>query len=63
MSADEIANQYDLTLSQVYAALTYYFDHMGVAKFVCMSFFDPHPCPLSPSGRGEHTFRHSQIHL
>ena len=26
-SADAIAAEYDLTLSQVYAALTYYFDH------------------------------------
>lgn len=28
MSVDEIANQYDLTLAQIYAALTYYFDHI-----------------------------------
>ena len=27
MSADEIATEYDLTLSDVYAALAYYFDH------------------------------------
>lgn len=27
MSADEIATEYALTLSDVYAALTYYFDH------------------------------------
>src|SRR4051794_9899069 len=27
MSADEIAAEYDLTLGDVYAALTYYFDH------------------------------------
>ncbi len=27
MSADEIANEYDLTLSDIYAALTYYHDH------------------------------------
>ena len=26
-SADEIATEYDLTLSDVYAALVYYFDH------------------------------------
>lgn len=26
-SADEIATEYDLTLADVYAALTYYFDH------------------------------------
>ena len=26
-SADEIANEYDITLADVYAALTYYFDH------------------------------------
>lgn len=26
-SADEIAAEYDLTLAEVYAALTYYFDH------------------------------------
>lgn len=26
-SADEIATEYDLTLGDVYAALTYYFDH------------------------------------
>ncbi len=26
-SADEIATEYDLTLTDVYAALTYYFDH------------------------------------
>jgi uncharacterized protein (DUF433 family) len=26
-SADEIAAEYDLTLADVYAALTYYFDH------------------------------------
>ncbi len=26
-SADEIATEYNLTLSDVYAALTYYFDH------------------------------------
>jgi uncharacterized protein (DUF433 family) len=26
-SADEIANEYDLSLANVYAALTYYFDH------------------------------------
>lgn len=26
-SADEIANEYDLTLAQVYAALTFYYDH------------------------------------
>jgi uncharacterized protein (DUF433 family) len=30
MSADAIASAYDLTLSQVYAALAYYFDHQGV---------------------------------
>lgn len=27
MTADEISDDYDLTLAQVYAALTYYFDH------------------------------------
>lgn len=27
MSADEIAASYDLNLAQVYAALTYYFEH------------------------------------
>lgn len=27
MSPDEIADQFDLTLGQVYAALAYYFDH------------------------------------
>lgn len=27
MSADEIATNYDLSLADVYAALTYYFDH------------------------------------
>ena len=27
MSADEIATEYDLTLSDVYAALAYYFDN------------------------------------
>jgi len=27
LSADEIAAQYDLTLSDVYAALAYYYDH------------------------------------
>lgn len=27
MSVDEIARQYDLTLAQIYAALTYYFEH------------------------------------
>lgn len=27
MSADEIAEQFDLTLGQVHAALAYYFDH------------------------------------
>lgn len=27
MSADEIANEYDLTLADVYAGLAYYFDH------------------------------------
>jgi uncharacterized protein (DUF433 family) len=27
MSADEIAEEYDLTLADVYAALAYYFDH------------------------------------
>lgn len=27
LSADEIAGEYDLTLSDVYAALAYYFDH------------------------------------
>jgi len=26
-SADEIATEYDLTLADIYAALTYYFDH------------------------------------
>ncbi len=26
-SADEIANEYDLTLADVYAALAYYYDH------------------------------------
>jgi len=26
-SADEIANEYDLTLADIYAALAYYFDH------------------------------------
>ena len=26
-SADEIATEYDLTLTDVYAALAYYFDH------------------------------------
>jgi len=26
-SADEIATEYDLALSEVYAALTYYYDH------------------------------------
>ena len=28
-SADEIAAEYDLSLSDVYAALAYYFDHRG----------------------------------
>jgi uncharacterized protein (DUF433 family) len=28
-SADEIAAEYDLTLADVYAALTYYFDHQA----------------------------------
>lgn len=28
MSADEVANEYDLSLAQVYAALTYAFDHL-----------------------------------
>lgn len=28
MSVDEIASQYNLTLAQVYAALTYYFEHI-----------------------------------
>lgn len=28
-SADEIATEYDLSLSDVYAALAYYFDHRG----------------------------------
>ncbi|GIK65072.1 MAG: hypothetical protein BroJett018_28660 [Chloroflexota bacterium] len=28
MSADEIANEYDLSLAQIYAALTYAFDHL-----------------------------------
>ncbi|MCQ3931113.1 MAG: hypothetical protein DPW16_11710 [Chloroflexi bacterium] len=28
MSADEIANEYNLSLAQVYAALTYAFDHL-----------------------------------
>lgn len=27
MTADQIANEYDLTLADVYAALAYYFDH------------------------------------
>lgn len=27
MSVDEIANEYDLTLGDIYAALAYYFDH------------------------------------
>jgi len=27
LGADEIANEYDLTLADVYAALAYYFDH------------------------------------
>lgn len=27
LSADEIAAEYNLTLSEVYAALTYYYDH------------------------------------
>jgi len=27
LSADEITTEYDLTLSDVYAALTYYYDH------------------------------------
>lgn len=27
LSADEIANEYDLSLAEVYAALTYYYDH------------------------------------
>lgn len=27
MSPDEIADEYDLSLGQVYAALAYYFDH------------------------------------
>ena len=27
LSADEIASEYELTLSQVYAALAYYYDH------------------------------------
>jgi uncharacterized protein (DUF433 family) len=27
LSADEIASEYDLTLSEVYAALAYYYDH------------------------------------
>lgn len=26
-SADEIANEYDLSLAEIYAALTYYYDH------------------------------------
>ena len=26
-SADEIANEYDLTLADIYAALAYYYDH------------------------------------
>ena len=29
MSADEISSEYDLTLAAVYAALAYYFDHVG----------------------------------
>lgn len=29
MSADEIANEYDLSLGQIYAALTYAFDHLA----------------------------------
>jgi uncharacterized protein (DUF433 family) len=28
MSVDEIANQYDLKLSEIHAALAYYFDHV-----------------------------------
>jgi uncharacterized protein (DUF433 family) len=28
-SADEIANEYDLTLAHVYAALAYYYDHQS----------------------------------
>ena len=28
-SVDEIADEYDLTLAEVYAALAYYFDHRG----------------------------------
>lgn len=28
-SADEIANEYDLTLSEIYAALAYYYDHQA----------------------------------
>lgn len=27
MSADDIASEYDISLADVYAALTYYFDH------------------------------------
>ena len=27
LSADEIASEYDLTLSEIYAALAYYYDH------------------------------------
>jgi len=29
MSPDEIASEYDLSLGDVYAALSYYFDHRG----------------------------------
>ncbi len=29
LSADEIATEYDLTLSDVYAALAYYYDHQA----------------------------------
>lgn len=29
LSADEIAAEYDLTLSEVYAALAYYYDHQA----------------------------------
>ena len=37
-SVDEIANEYDLTLAQIYAALAYYYDHKStIDEDMCQS--------------------------
>ncbi len=60
MSADEIASSYNLTLAQVYAALTYAFEHLDEIradietgeKFVD-EFIKQHPSKLQQKLRGD----------